>query len=145
MLRAQEGQIAGRDTGADGALVRAVWGAAGRLRSESPAAIDEGAFSGILCQELRTALQLEVRANTTGGLTLAQLRGVGGFDVVGYARGEPVYLAELKWSKDTREKIFEATWDAVKLALAIHEHPVTRRCWLVTGASEAAWRDTETP
>lgn len=70
---------------------------------------------------------------------------VGGFDiVVDRVPGRRVaWLAELKWSSDTRDKIFEAAWDAVKLALARHQHPrdVTR-CWLVTGASQASWNAT---
>lgn len=72
---------------------------------------------------------------------------VGGFDVRvdRTPGGSPAWLAELKWSYSRPDKIFEAAWDAVKLALARHQyaHTVTR-CWLITGASDEMWADTET-
>lgn len=53
------------------------------------------------------------------------------------------WLGELKWSYGTPDKIFEAAWDAVKLALAAHQYAKTvTRCWLVTGAPPQSWAKT---
>jgi hypothetical protein len=43
----------------------------------------------------------------------------------------------------TRDKIYEAAWDAIKLALAAGESGAA--AWLVTGAPLASWEATETP
>jgi hypothetical protein len=65
---------------------------------------------------------------------------------------DPPMLLELKWSYDeTRSKIFESLWDAVKLALLCGEPPAqlhphfkgTPAGYVVTSASTAAWRACE--
>jgi hypothetical protein len=76
-------------------------------------------------------------------IAVADFPRVGDVDIVIYAEeGAPVAVSELKWSTGPRDKIFEAAWDAVKLALLAEQHGVGN-AWLVTGASAAAWGQTE--
>jgi hypothetical protein len=95
-----------------------------------------------LCEELNELMPGRVRRERT--LQLACFQGVGGFDVLVDQAPEAIIsmLAETKWSYSSRDKIFEAAWDAVKLCLAQDEHGA-HRCWLVTGASEDSWGQTE--
>lgn len=78
------------------------------------------------------------------GVPLAHFQGVGPFDLAAFdGEGRPGVLAEVKWSTALpRDKIYEAAWDAVKLALAVEEHGV-REAWLITAASAAAWERSE--
>jgi hypothetical protein len=71
-------------------------------------------------------------------------QGVGPVDVVLRDRytGAVIGLIECKWSIDRhRDKIYEAAWDAIKLALA--DGP-TRNRWLLTGALDSSWPNSET-
>jgi hypothetical protein len=48
-----------------------------------------------------------------------------------------------KWSTDhTRDKVYEAAWDAVKLALAIRD-ALTAAGYLITSAPATSWQRTE--
>lgn len=68
---------------------------------------------------------------------------VGAADIAGSRdSGELVFLAELKWSYGSPDKIFEAAWDAVKLALA-REQLGLEAAWLITGAPVTSWTATE--
>jgi hypothetical protein len=102
---------------------------------------------GGLRHELRTAIEEEVSGLVLQerNLPLPDFPGVGGVDLIvvnTQDRGFR-YLAELKWSTDPRrDKIFEAAWDLVKLAIAGRE-PGIEACCLVTGASRHAWEKTE--
>lgn len=72
-------------------------------------------------------------------------RGAGPVDIVLRDRSttEPVGLVEVKWSvRISRDKIYEAAWDAIKLVLA--DAPTAKR-WLITGAPDVSWEKTETP
>jgi hypothetical protein len=72
-------------------------------------------------------------------------QGVGPVDVVLRDTNSDaiVGLVECKWSVDiNRDKIYEGAWDAVKLSLA---EVATSGRWLVTGAPDQSWSDTETP
>jgi len=65
--------------------------------------------------------------------------GLGAVDVV---VSEPRALIELKWSYLIPDKIFEAVWDAIKLALVGLEHHYTA-LYVAAGASKSAWAATE--
>lgn len=65
--------------------------------------------------------------------------GIGAVDIV---VSDPPILLELKWSYDeSRSKIFEGVWDAIKLALlaGANQH----WAYLATGASYVAWGESE--
>jgi hypothetical protein len=91
-------------------------------------------------------------AHTTGAAVVGEkhvevpgFQGVGPVDVVVNAstNGSPIGMVECKRSQDPkRDKIYEALWDAIKLALAI-EAALNAAAYIVTGASGAAWKSTE--
>lgn len=76
-------------------------------------------------------------------ITLDHFPRVGGADIAGVSvNGTLCFLVELKWSYGTSDKIFEAAWDAVKLALAREQFGL-EAAWLVTGAPIGSWAATE--
>lgn len=101
-----------------------------------------------LRQALRTSLQdrlpVPLTAADPRSIKLSRFQGVGPFDLSVLDEMErPIALAELKWSTSLpRDKIYEAAWDAIKLALAINEHSPDR-AWLITGAPATAWSRSE--
>jgi hypothetical protein len=99
----------------------------------------------VLQAALKRHLPESLVAEDSRSFQLSRFQGVGPFDLPVIEEGLPVCLGELKWSTSLpRDKIYEAAWDAVKLALALDEHLV-QRAWLVTGASSTAWAECETP
>lgn len=131
------------DVAADELLARAVVEAAKQL-SASPQQfrdLREKDLSATIAETLRALAPSEVVERRS--VKLDHFPNVGGADVTLYdAAGNVWCLAELKWSVGSRDKIFEAAWDAVKLALAREQHQLASG-WLVTGASEASWAATE--
>jgi hypothetical protein len=95
-----------------------------------------------LCNELATRMPGCVERERK--LALRSFQGVGGFDILVRDRpgGHPSAVAELKWSYTTRSKVFEALWDAVKVATAQAEYGIPRG-WLIVGASDATWEGAE--
>jgi hypothetical protein len=81
---------------------------------------------------------------TERAITIPEFQGVGPVDIAMPTDGGPaVGLIECKWSTDhTRDKIYEAAWDAVKLALAIRE-ALTAAGYLITSAPATSWQRTE--
>jgi hypothetical protein len=79
-------------------------------------------------------------------VSIPAFQGVGPVDLIVRSRPDaaPVGLVECKWSRHAkRDKIYEAAWDAVKLALAVRASPGATAV-LVTAASQAAWAASET-
>jgi hypothetical protein len=100
----------------------------------------ESDLSAALASELTDVTNREVVEGRS--YPLRGFQGVGPFDLA-IGGNPPPFLAELKWSTDLkRDKIFEAAWDAIKLALARLEHGVSE-AWLITGASAEAWDQSE--
>jgi hypothetical protein len=76
---------------------------------------------------------------------IREFRGVGPVDIVvrNPTTHDIVGMIECKWSSDpNRDKIYEAAWDAIKLALAALAIPGALG-FLVTGATARAWQSTE--
>lgn len=100
---------------------------------------------------LRARLQLAI-GHLTGAVVEAerhvpipQFQGVGPVDlIVRQPDATPAVLIECKWSRDSkRDKIYEAAWDAIKLALAVRAAGQGTAI-LVTAAEQAAWTASET-
>lgn len=91
--------------------------------------------------------------HTSGAIVEAERRvatpefqGVGPVDIIARAEsdGRITGMLECKWSREgKRDKIYEAAWDAVKLALAtLHNEAAT--AYVVTVATRTAWAKSET-
>jgi hypothetical protein len=100
-----------------------------------------------LRHEIRAAIEEEapLLVLQERNFPLADFPGVGGVDLIVLRQEDRTFqhLAELKWTTDpSRDKIFEAAWDLIKLAIAGRE-PGIDACCLITGASKDAWSKTE--
>jgi hypothetical protein len=127
----------------DGRLTAALAETARRLSSaEIPLSkLREKHLSATFAECARTHFVQTVAERRT--VKLDHFPRVGGADIAGSRQnGELVFLAELKWSYGTPDKIFEAAWDAVKLALA-REQLGLKATWLITGAAVTSWTATE--
>jgi hypothetical protein len=95
-----------------------------------------------LCKVL--GVRMPGRVEPERKLVLKSFQGVGGFDILvrDEPGGHPRAVAELKWSYTKRSKVFEALWDAVKLAMAQDEYGIVRG-WLIVGAPVEAWEVAE--
>ena len=105
--------------------------------------IDEDRLRDRLCLAVEHLAAVDVGKERA--VPILGFRGAGPIDILlrDRATTEPVGLVEVKWSVDiSRDKIYEAAWDAIKLVLA--DAPKAKR-WLITGAPDVSWEKTETP
>lgn len=105
--------------------------------------VNESRLRERLCLALRHLAPAKTEPERS--VPMRGFQGVGPVDVVLRDTNADaiVGLVECKWSVDiNRDKIYEGAWDAVKLSLA---EAATSGRWLVTGAPDQSWGDTETP
>ncbi len=64
--------------------------------------------------------------------------GQGGADYMAKAPSGGIHLGELKWCQRGQDKVYEAIWDLVKMALATRS-PAIETAHLITGAPAEMW------
>lgn len=134
----------GEMSDADSVLRDALASACSRLAADQrpPTALREEDLRSAIYEELNIRLPGHVRKERK--LTLAAFQGVGAIDLIVDADpgGKAAWTGETKWSYTSRNKIYEAAWDAIKLVLVSAEWGVGRS-FLIVGAPETAWSNSE--